>query len=95
MSERRVQRLFLSKGGVIAIETAEGLITLRSEGGRHFRIEMPKHAVAHRSIEAALSGGRFLRRLDDGKIVPTYQAIVPVVEDGELVGAETVQVVGA
>lgn len=96
MTKRRIQKLFLAKGAELVIETPEGLIKITHEGGRHFRFDLPENMAAHRMLDVAMARARFLKRDGDGRIVPSFQALVPVVDDaGEIARVEPVKVLGA
>ncbi len=83
------QFITLSKHSEVVIETPAGLVRISWTGKRRqCCVETPEGMVAHRSVERALTGGKYLR-LDEGRIVPTYRMLTPVLgENGELAGVQ-------
>jgi hypothetical protein len=75
------------------IETPAGFIRLRRVSGTKFEFELPEGMQVHRTEERALSRARFVRRDEQGRLVPTYAVLQPQVVEGELVGVKVPPVV--
>ena len=81
------QSLGLRPTTPVVIETPEGLIKIhRGEKRNHIRVELPDRMVAHIGEDRALATGRFLKRIGDGTLVPSFQCLMPDVKDGVFEG---------
>lgn len=83
------QEIKIRRDGPVVIETPSGLIRIMDGGERgRLVIELPDDMVAHVGEERALKRAKFLRRDADGKLVPIFRLLSPVIdrETGALVG---------
>jgi hypothetical protein len=85
----RRQTLELRGDDDIVIETPLGMIHIRrARRRRSLALDLPGDLKAFDGVERAVENARYTRRVD-GKIVPAYTLLVPVVDDtGALVNVK-------
>ncbi len=90
-----IQYMTPGNGLPLVIETPMGLIDIRWDVTRpkkRLMISLPAGVSVHRGEERCMNELKFLRRREDGSLVPDYALLAPVVDDeGKIKGVKRPQ----
>jgi len=70
----------------VVIETPMGFVEIVRVSGDRLRIMVPPGLKAHRGIDRAVNGSRFVEQDEQGNVTPKYEFLVPELDsEGRLV----------